>query len=195
MWWSRRSSVYWLLPQVFSANCMIVKLSITSTYLWLLRGAAAESRGFIMFHSYASPFLTLVIIVTNKPIHHWLSVSYLLYHKWLTLSDFIGGNTARTADVKSWWGNNSINPVSISPENEHDTSQMMRLLLLDTSSSTSEMAILSPLSPRIVVYDDQYKITPPVVLSIDIDKFLFISTFLYQENIVVWMYWKEGRWM
>ena len=72
---------------------------------------------------------------------------------------------------------------------------MMRLLLLDTSSSTSEMAILSPLSPRIVVYDDQYKITPPVVLSIDIDKFLFISPFLYQENIVVWMYWKEGRWM
>ena len=170
MWWSRRSSVYWLLPQVFSANCMIVKLSITSTYLWLLRGAWLRAGSkFIMFHSYASPFLTLVIIVTNNPIHHWLSVSYLLYHKWLTLSYFDGGSIARTADGKSWWGsgtNNSINPVSISPENEHDTSQMMRLLLLDTSSSTSEMAILSPLSPRIVVYDDQYKITPPVVLSI-----------------------------
>ena len=105
LWWSRRSSVYWLLPQVFSANCMIVKLSITSTYLWLLRGAWLRAGSkFIMFHSYASPFLTLVIIVTNKPIHHWLSVSYLLYHKWLTLSDFVGGSIAGTADVKSWWG-------------------------------------------------------------------------------------------
>ena len=56
------------------------------------------------------------------------------------------------------WGsgtNNSINPVSISPENEHDTSQMMRLLLLDTSS-TSEMTRFFLLSPKIVVYDDQY---------------------------------------
>ena len=84
------------------------------------------------------------------------------------------------------WGsrtNNSINPVSISPENEHDTSQMMRLLLLDTSS-TSEMTKLSPLSPRIVVYDDQYKIMPPVVLSIDIDKFLFISLHSFIKKIL-----------